>query len=68
MKYYSFEIGGVLIGSDHCGFDDNEPIKKDDIIEMVDQLRLRKVNGRYIGMDTVKVTYLGRDYEIAKAK
>ena len=68
MRYYSFQIGGVSIGTDCCGFDDNKPIKREDVVEMADQLRLRKVNGRYIGMDKIKITYLGRDYDRAKAK
>jgi len=71
MKYYSFELSGVPIGSDHCGFDNTEPIEREVIIKMVDKLRLRKdpeINGRYIGTDTVKVKFLGRDYDRAKAK
>ena len=58
-KFYSIELGGVPIGGDCCGFDDMKPITRERAIEMVKQLR---------EVDEVKLTYLGRDYDIAKSK
>jgi len=58
-KFYSVELGGVYIGADCCGFSDTEPIDKKRAIEMVKELRK---------VDSVKLTYLGNDYDAAKKK